>query len=148
MQLTTFLPLVLSLAVSVSAAPVAVRSAMTGTNAGSIYAFGSASAARETFYTVGSCGLSTYFAGVVPDHMPLVAMPASVMQNYGASQHNTLCGKVITMKVGGVTRKAAIADTNVSDTHSIDMTSNLWVAFGQPANDGSIIPSVSWSIAQ
>jgi len=80
--------------------------------------------------------------------MPLVAMPGSVMQNYGSAQHNTLCGKIITMTrpSNGVTEQAAIADTNISDTDSIDMTSDLWVDFGQPANDGSIISALNWSI--
>jgi hypothetical protein len=110
------------------------------------YQFGDPAAARQLFNQYGSCGISTYFPTAVPASMPLVAMPYSIMQSYGFAQHNTLCAKIITMTVNGVTRKAAIADTNVSDTHSIDMTSDLWVAFGQPANDGSIIRSVTWSI--
>jgi len=148
MQLTTFLPAILMVAASVSAAPLSRRDTLTGTNAGSIFEFGDASVARATFYEYGSCGLSTYFVGVVADDMPLVAMPSVIMENYGASQHNTLCGKIITMTVGSVTRQAAIADTNVSNTNSIDMTSDLWVAFGQPADDGSIIAAVEWSIAE
>jgi hypothetical protein len=128
-------------------ATVQPRSTLSGTNAGSIFMFGDPAPARELFYTVGSCGLSTYFVGVVPDSMPLVAMPGNIMSQYGASQHNTLCGQIITMtNPAGVTRQAAIADTNVSDTNSIDMTSDLWTAFGQPANDGSIIPSLNWVI--
>ncbi|KAH8590951.1 hypothetical protein B0O99DRAFT_598489 [Bisporella sp. PMI_857] len=119
---------------------------LSGTNAGSIYMFGDPAAARQLFNQYGSCGISTYFPTAVPASIPLVAMPYSIMQSYGFAQHNTLCAKIITMTVNGVTRKAAIADTNVSDTHSIDMTSDLWVAFGQPANDGSIIRSVTWSI--
>lgn len=147
MQYSTQFAGVLSLALSVLAAPVQNRQTLSGTNAGSIFQFGDPAAARQLFYTVGSCGLSTYFVGVVPASMPLVAMPGVIMQNYGASQHNTLCGKIITMtSPKGVTRQAAIADTNISDTNSIDMTSDLWVAFGQPANDGSIIPALNWSI--
>jgi hypothetical protein len=74
-------------------------------------------------------------------------MPDTVMAGHGTAQHNTLYAKVVTMTVGSVTKTAVIADTNVSDTHSIDMTSDLWVAFGQRDYDGSIIPAVDWSIA-
>ncbi|KAH8645698.1 hypothetical protein BX600DRAFT_477860 [Xylariales sp. PMI_506] len=143
MQYLTLLSMALGLA---SAAPVK-RSTLTGTNAGSLYSFDAAATAREIFYEYGSCGLSTYFVGVVPDSMPLVAMPSTVMQNYGASQHNTLCGKIVTMtNSAGVTQQAAVADTNVSVDNSIDMTIDLWVNFGQSSSDASIIPSLSWSI--
>ena len=137
----------LSLAAAAMAAPMEKR-ALTGTNPGSIFSFGDAATERQVFNTVGSCGLSTFFPGVVPASVPLVAMPASVMNSHGSAQHNDLCGKIITMTdvARGITRQAAIADTNVSDEHSIDMTIDLWTAFGQPANDGSIIPALNWSI--
>ncbi len=141
--------LLLALASTAIAFPIATRDTyITGTNAGSIYSFEAAATARETFYNYGACGLSTYFVGVVPSTMPLVAMPSTIFDQYGASQHNTLCGKIITMTdpTNGVVKQAAIADRNVSPTSSIDMTVDLWVDFGQSASDGSIIPALKWSI--
>lgn len=135
-----------ALASTALALPIAKRS-VAGTNAGSLYSYDPAPTSRAVFYQYGSCGLSTYFAGVVPDTMPLVAMPSTVMANYGASQDNTLCGKIITMTdSNGVTKEAAVADTNVSDTDSIDMTEDVWVAFGQSASDASIIKALDWSV--
>ncbi len=140
--------LLLALASTAIAFPIAERATITGTNSGSLYSYDAAATARQVFYQYGACGLSTYFVGVVPDSMPLVAMPSTVFDNYGASQHNTLCGKIITMTdpKNGVSKQAAIADRNVSPTSSIDMTEDLWVAFGQPSNDASIIPTLNWSI--
>lgn len=147
MQYSAFFGMALSLVSVANAAPIDKRTTLTGTNAGSLYSFDIAATARQVFYQYGSCGLSTYFVGVVPDSMPLVAMTSTVMQNYGASQHNTLCGKIITMtNSNGVTQQAAIADTNVSVDNSVDMTIDLWTKFGQPSTDASIIPSLSWSI--
>ncbi|KAI5465258.1 hypothetical protein BGZ63DRAFT_399741 [Mariannaea sp. PMI_226] len=147
MQYSTLVAMALGLASIAEAAPVNKLTTLTGTNAGSLYSFDPAPTARQIFYQYGSCGLSTFFVGVVPDSMPLVAMTSTVMQNYGSAQHNTLCGKIITMTNSkGVTQQAAIADTNVSGDNSIDMTIDLWTKFGQPANDASIIKSLSWSI--
>ncbi|RFU26825.1 hypothetical protein B7463_g9511, partial [Scytalidium lignicola] len=153
MQFTQLPLLAMTLALTALASPLLAidiagrQTILSGTNAGSIYMFGDPATARALFWQYGSCGLSTFFADDVSPDIPLVAMPSTIMQSYGASQHNTLCAKIVTMTVGGVTRQAAIADTNVSDTHSIDMTSDLWVAFGQQDGDGSIIPAVEWSIA-
>ncbi|KAH8897317.1 LysM-domain-containing protein [Thozetella sp. PMI_491] len=157
MQYSTLLGMALGLASTAAAAPVAAdkalsifqKRAITGTNPGSLYSFADAASARQVFYTVGSCGLSTYFVGVVPDSMPLVAMPEAVFDKYGAAQHNTLCGKIITMTnaVNGVTLQAAVADRNAGAQGSIDMTIDLWTKFGQPSNDASQINVLNWSIA-
>lgn len=150
MQYSTLITAALGLASTAAAAPAAPvveKRAITGTNPGSLYSFASAAEARRIFYTVGSCGLSTYFQGVVPDSMPLVAMPEAVFDRYGSAQHNTLCGKIITMTNSrGVTLKAAVADRNAGSQGSIDMTIDLWTGFGQPSNDASEIKSLTWSI--
>ncbi|OPB45458.1 hypothetical protein A0O28_0076680 [Trichoderma guizhouense] len=132
------------LAATASAAPATVSG--TNTN-GSIFMFGDPAPARNLLNQFGACGLTTYFPGQVPDDMPLVAMPANIFDQYGSAQHNTLCAKIITLSRNGVTRQAAIADRNLSNTFSIDMTLDLWEAFGGHDNDGSIIPGFSWSIA-
>ncbi|KAL7934374.1 hypothetical protein V8C35DRAFT_302408 [Trichoderma chlorosporum] len=131
------------LAATASAAPAV----LSGTNTnGSIFMFGDPAPARNLLNQFGACGLTTYFAGVVPDSMPLVAMPANIFDQFGSAQHNTLCAKTITISRNGVTRQAAIADRNLSDTDSIDMTLDLWEAFGGHDDDGTIIPGFSWSI--
>ncbi|KAH8811002.1 hypothetical protein F5884DRAFT_854365 [Xylogone sp. PMI_703] len=147
MKFTQISLLAITFGVTVLAAPVERQVILSGTNAGSIYMFGDPAAARALFWQYGSCGLSTFFANQVDPDMPLVAMPDTVMQGHGSAQHNTLCAKIVTMTVNGVTRQAVVADTNVSDTHSIDMTSDLWTAFGQKDFDGSIIKAVQWSIS-
>ncbi|KAL6826468.1 hypothetical protein V8C40DRAFT_244307 [Trichoderma camerunense] len=131
------------LAATASAAPATVSG--TNTN-GSIFMFGDPAPARNLLNQFGACGLTTYFPGQVPDDMPLVAMPANIFDQYGSAQHNTLCAKIITLTRNGVTRQAAIADRNLSNTNSIDMTLDLWEAFGGHDNDGSIIPGFSWVI--
>lgn len=113
---------------------------------GSIFMFGDPAASRAIEWQYGACGLSTYFADQVDPNMPLIAMPATVFDNYGASQSNTLCAKVITMTHNGVTRQAVVSDRNLSDSHSIDMGLDLWEAFGGHDNDGTIIPGFTWSI--
>ncbi|KAL6904079.1 hypothetical protein GGI43DRAFT_381770 [Trichoderma evansii] len=138
----------LVLSLSVSAAPVEENAQATasgsGTN-GSIYRFGSASQCHQILRTAGACGISTYFKNVDPK-ASFVAMPADVFDKYGQSQHNKLCGKVITMKHNGVTKKAVVADRNLSNDHSIDMCLDLWQAFGGHDNDGTLIKGFSWSI--
>ena len=120
--------------------------AVTGSNTpGSIFMFGSAANCRATFNQHGACGISTYFPHV-DVKLPLVAMPSGVFDKYGAAQHNTLCGKTITMTHNGVTRKAVVADENTSAEQSIDMCLDLWTAFGGHDNDGTIIKPFSWSI--
>lgn len=139
----------LVLAITASAAPNSKRQNIiaSGDNMqGSIFEFGDPAPARQAFYTAGACGLSTYFPNAVDPSMPLVAMPAAVFDQYGAAQHNQLCAKIITMSHNGVTRQAAIADRNSFD--SIDMTLDLWEAFGGHDGDGTIIQGFSWSIAQ
>lgn len=79
--------------------------------------------------------------------MPLVAMPSGVFDKYGAAQNNKLCGKVITMKRNGVTRKAVVADRNLSKDNSIDMCLDMWQAFGGRDGDGTLIRGFSWSVA-
>lgn len=144
MLYNTILGAALSLASLAQAAPLEKRDP-SGTNFGSLYSFDPN--ARATFYQYGACGLSTYFVGVVPNNMPLVALPNSVFDSYGAAQHNTLCGKIITMTApNGVTQQAAVADRNFGGDNSIDMTIDVWTKFGQPANDASVIRSLKWSI--
>lgn len=139
----------LVLAFTASAAPTHVKkdtiASGTDTN-GSIFMFGDASASRQIEFTSGACGLSTYFADQVDPNMPLIAMPADVFDQFGSSQSNTLCAKVITMTLNGVTRQAVVSDRNLSDSHSIDMGLDLWEAFGGHDNDGTIIPGFTWSI--
>lgn len=140
----------LVLAVTASAAPTThvpkdVIASGTDQN-GSIFMFGDPAAARATFWQYGACGLSTYFADQVDPNMPLVAMPATVFDNYGSAQSNTLCAKVITMTNNGVTRQAVVADRNLSVDNSIDMTLDMWQAFGGVDGDGTLIPGFTWSI--
>ncbi|KAM0514510.1 hypothetical protein ACHAPE_006805 [Trichoderma viride] len=146
MLLTSFVAaLVLSL--SVSAAPteeITKRASGSGTN-GSIYAYGSASACHNTLRVYGACGISTFFQNIDPNKS-FVAMPSDVFDKYGQSQHNTLCGKTITMTHNGVTRTAIVADRNVSNDHSIDMCLDLWQAFGGHDGDGTLIKNFSWTI--
>lgn len=59
------------------------------------------------------------------------------MSQYGASQNNKLCGKVATLTSRGKTMRVVVADTNISTENSIDMTSDVWVFFGQTDNDGT-----------
>lgn len=147
MHYSTLIGTALSL-VSVAQASPIVKRDPSGTNPGSLYSFNAAATARQTFYQYGSCGLSTYFVGVVPDSMPLVAMPASVMDSYGSAQHNTLCGKIVTMTnpANGRTQQAAIADRNYGGDNSIDMTIDVWANFGQSTSDASIIKALNWSV--
>ncbi|KAK1242859.1 hypothetical protein MKX08_005671 [Trichoderma sp. CBMAI-0020] len=136
------------LAMTASAAPSVKRQNIlaSGDNMqGSIFQFGDPAPARQTLYTVGSCGLSTYFPNAVDPSIPLVAMPAVIFDQFGAAQNNQLCAKIITMTHNGVTRQAAVADRNSFD--SIDMTLDLWEAFGGHDGDGTIIQGFSWSIA-
>ncbi|KAL6901411.1 hypothetical protein GGI43DRAFT_433587 [Trichoderma evansii] len=136
------------LAITASAAPSSKRQNIlaSGDNMdGSIFEFGDPAPARQALYTVGACGLSTYFPNAVDPSMPLIAMPAEVFDQFGAAQNNQLCAKIITMTNNGVTRQAAVADRNSSP--SIDMTLDLWEAFGGHDLDGTIIPGFSWSIS-
>ncbi|CAG8977676.1 hypothetical protein HYALB_00009621 [Hymenoscyphus albidus] len=138
---------VLASYVSAAALPLDTRATLaSGTNAGSIFRFGDAAAAKALFWQSGSCGLSTYFPNT-NKNLPLVAMTSTVMSKFGASQHNTLCGKTITMTYKGVTQKAIIADTNVSVDNSIDMTSDVWIKFGGHDGDGTLLKSLTWSIS-
>ncbi|KAM0261485.1 hypothetical protein ACHAQJ_002166 [Trichoderma viride] len=137
------------LAFTASAAPSSKRQSVitSGTGmTGTIFEFGDPAPARELLYTVGACGLSTYFPNAVDPSIPLVAFPAFLFDNYGAAQHNELCAKIITMSLNGVTQQAAIADRNASP--SIDMTLDVWEAFGGHDGDGTAIQGFSWSIAE
>jgi len=70
------------------------------------------------------------------------------MQSYGSSQYNKLCGKVATLTSRGLTKQVVVADTNVSPENSIDMTSDVWVFFGQTDNDGSHTDfEIEWTVA-
>lgn len=52
------------------------------------------------------------------------------------------------MSFNGITQQAIVADRNESVDNSIDMTSDVWVKFGRLDNgDGSVIKSLTWSIA-
>ena len=135
------------LAACAIALPMKKRTTITGVSNGSIFSFSSAATAREEFYTEGSCGLSTYFPNKVPSNVPLVAMPESVMSQYGSAQNNVLCGQIITLtrESTGVTYQAAIADTCPANT--MDMTIDLWVDFGQSATDGTQFTGLSWSVS-
>ncbi|KAL7818396.1 hypothetical protein V8C26DRAFT_428304 [Trichoderma gracile] len=136
------------LALTASAAPtVQTRDIASGTDQnGSIFMFGDPAGPRQLLFQSGACGLSTYFANQVDPSMPLVAMPAGVFDQFGAAQNNALCAKVITMTNNGVTRQAVVADRNLSVDNSIDMTLDLWEAFGGHDNDGTLIRGFSWSI--
>lgn len=132
-----------------SAAPSSentARAVVSGNNQnGSIYRFGSPTECRQIFRQYGACGISTYFKNVDPN-ASLVAMPAEVFDRYGAAQNNKLCGKTITMTRNGVTRKAVVADRNLSNDHSIDMCLDMWQAFGGRDNDGTVIHGFKWTV--
>lgn len=119
---------------------------MGDTSNGSIFKFGSASQCRESFWTSGACGLSTYFGDKVDSNMPLVAMPSTIFDQHGQAQNNKLCGKVITMTHNGVTRKAVVADENEGNEQTIDMCLDDWQAFGGRDNDGTHVKGIQWSI--
>ncbi|CAM1508924.1 Fc.00g026630.m01.CDS01 [Cosmosporella sp. VM-42] len=150
----SLIPVIASLALGAVAMPQPMspasldpRATVSGNNPGSIFQFGSDSNCRALFWQYGACGLSTYFNnGQVNPNMPLVAIPGSVFNQYGASQNNKLCAKVITMTRNGVTRQAVVADQNVGGDNSIDMCLGLWQAFGGHDNDGSILQGMQWSI--
>lgn len=136
------------LAMTASAAPSVKRQNIiaSGNNMqGTIFMFGDPAPARQILYDSGSCGLSTYFPNAVDPSMPLIAISSQIFDQFGASQHNQLCAKIITISLNGVTRQAAVADRNAFN--SIDMTLDLWEAFGGHDGDGSLIPGFSWSIA-
>ena len=120
-------------------------SAISGTNPLSLYSQEASPACHNTFYTVGACGLSTYFPHV-DQSKPFVAIPGSVFGKYGAAQNNKLCGKTITIKHNGVTKEAIVADQNVGGQNSIDVCASLWETFGGKVSDPSIIPGMNWSI--
>ncbi|KAL7900546.1 hypothetical protein HDV63DRAFT_285865 [Trichoderma sp. SZMC 28014] len=137
------------LAMTASAAPSVKRQNIiaSGDNMqGTIFEFGDPAPARQALYQSGACGLSTYFPNAVDLSMPLIAMPAVIFDQFGAAQNDQLCAKIITMSNNGVTRQAAVADRNSFD--SIDMTLDLWEAFGGHDNDGTIIPGFSWYISE
>lgn len=146
MHLTGFVA-ALMLSLSASAAPTEnAKAAVSGSNTnGSIFRFGSASQCHEILRTAGACGISTYFKGV-NSKSSFVAMPAEIFDKHGQSQHNTLCGKTITLTHNGVTKKGVVADRNLSNDHSIDMCLDLWQAFGGHDNDGTLIKGITWSI--
>jgi hypothetical protein len=144
----TSLVAALMLSLSVSAAPteeIAKRTVSGSNQNGSIYAFGSASSCHNTLRTFGACGISTFFPNIDPN-LSYVAIPSGLFDKYGQSQHNTLCGKKITMKHNGVTKTAIVADRNVSVDNSIDMCLDLWQAFGGHDGDGTLIRGFSFSI--
>ncbi|RGP58890.1 mrsp1/expansinlike protein [Fusarium sporotrichioides] len=114
---------------------------------GSIFMFGDAQSCRQTFWTGGACGLSTYFADKVDGSLPLIAMPSGIFDKYGQAQNNKLCGKIITMTHEGVTKRAVVADENTSSEQTIDMCLDIWQAFGGKDNDGSLREGITWSIS-
>lgn len=73
-------------------------------------------------------------------------MPADVFDKHGSAQHNSLCGKTITLRHNGVTRTAIVADRNLSNDHSIDMCLGIWKAFGGHDGDGTLIHGINWNI--
>ncbi len=113
---------------------------------GSIFQFGDASRCHSILREYGACGISTYFQDIKPD-ASFVAMPAAFFDQHGSSQHNQLCGKIITVKHNGVTRTAIVADRNYSKDNSIDMCLDLWTAFGGQDNDGTLIHDITFDIA-
>jgi hypothetical protein len=122
--------------------------AVNGTNTGSIYSLDSETTSRPVLWNSGSCGLSTYFPTVDPA-ANLVAMPDIVMQPYGASQHNTLCGKKVHLKEVGTNKtvEAVVADTNFSNEHSIDMLLKAWLDFGRNPGDADNKGfKIDWSV--
>ncbi|KAJ2975887.1 hypothetical protein NQ176_g5261 [Zarea fungicola] len=141
------------LALTVSAAPPTTKEikqekrALASSNSqnGSIYRFGDAKECSKILRDYGACGISTYFKNV-NQGASFVAMPSGVFDKYGASQNNKLCGKTITMTYKGVTRKAIVADRNVSKDNSIDMCLDIWQAFGGRDNDGTLRKEIKWTI--
>lgn len=112
---------------------------------GSIYRFGDANECHRILREYGACGISTYFQNVDPN-ASFVAMPSGVFDQFGSAQHNTLCGKTITISHNGVTRTGIVADRNLSNDNSIDMCLDLWTAFGGHDNDGTVIHNMSFSV--
>ena len=112
---------------------------------GSIYRFGDASQCNNLFRKYGACGISTYYQQLDTDSS-LVAMPAGIFDLHCTAQNNALCGKMIMISHNGVTRKAVVADRNLSADDSIDMCLNLWTAFGGHDNDGTVIHGMSFNI--
>lgn len=112
---------------------------------GSIYRFGDANECHRILREYGACGISTYFQNVDPNSS-FVAMPAGFFDQYGSAQHNTLCGKKITITKNGVSRTGVVADRNLSNDNSIDMCLDLWTAFGGHDNDGTVIHGMSFDI--
>ncbi|KAJ2983471.1 hypothetical protein NQ176_g658 [Zarea fungicola] len=112
---------------------------------GSIYRFGDANECHRILRDYGACGISTYFQNVDPN-ASFVAMPAGFFDQYGAAQHNSLCGKTITISKNGVSRTGVVADRNLSSDNSIDMCLDLWTAFGGQDNDGTVIHGMSFDI--
>lgn len=58
----------------------------------SVYSYTRASECSDTYNTVGACGLSTYFKDKMNSTLPRLAVPMAVFDQFGSSQHNTLCG--------------------------------------------------------
>lgn len=142
MQFTTSV-IAAALALTVSAAPQ--QTVSSNNQNGSIYRFGDAKQCHHILRDAGACGISTYFKNVNQE-ASFVAMPADVFDKYGSAQHNKLCGKTITITKNGQTRKAIVADRNLSNDHSIDMCLDLWKAFGGKDNDGTVIHGMKFSI--
>lgn len=117
----------------------------SGDTNGSIYAFGDANACHNTLRQFGACGISTFFQNVDPNSS-FVALPSGIFDQFGSAQHNTLCGKTITMTYNGVTRTGVVADRNLSNDNSIDMCLDIWTAFGGRDGDGTVIHGVHYSI--
>jgi hypothetical protein len=136
-----------ALAMTASAAPSVKRQNILASGSGmqgTIFEFGDPAPARQLLYTAGACGLSTYFPNAVDPSIPLIALSSEIFDQFGAAQNNELCAKIITISNNGVTRQAAVADRNAFN--SIDMTLDLWEAFGGHDGDGTIIPGFTWSI--
>ncbi|KAH8690188.1 hypothetical protein BGW36DRAFT_390346 [Talaromyces proteolyticus] len=115
---------------------------------GSIFAFGDDASCNQVFYNSGSCGFSTYFPSLNPSSTgaELIALSASVMDQFGAAQNDELCGKTIEITgPNGVTKQAVIADRAGADI--IDMCSGLWTAFGSQDGDGTNI-QIQWKVVQ
>ncbi|CEJ94380.1 hypothetical protein VHEMI09917 [[Torrubiella] hemipterigena] len=142
MQFTTTL-VTAALAATVSAAPQ--KTVSSNNQNGSIYRFGDAKQCHHILRDSGACGISTYFKKVNQE-ASFVAMPSDVFDKYGSAQNNKLCGKEITISHNGQTRKAIVADRNLSNDHSIDMCLDLWKAFGGKDNDGTVIHGMHFSI--
>jgi hypothetical protein len=115
---------------------------------GSIYSFSDDASCNQVFYQSGSCGLSTYFTSQFPssDGQEFIALSASIMDQFGASQNDELCGVTIDITgPNGVTKQAVIADRAGADI--IDMCANNWEAFGSTNGDGTNI-QVQWKVSQ